>query len=922
MSAGPKTKTFSTELDLETYKSLVELAPSISYVAALDDHSTTLYVSPQIETVLGVSREDYVADPEIWSKLIHPEDRLSVLQELKKCQAEGKPFHFEYRMVGPDGRIVWFRDQAVIVRDSNGKPLRLQGAMLDITGEKIAHQMASKSGELNEKIFREAPIGISIYKSDGRTISANTAVSAIVGTNLNKILNQNFRQLVSWETSGLLDAAENTLETGNENRVIVNLVTTFGRNAWLDCRFARIRSEDEYHLLLLTADITELKNVEHEIRVHRDHLDDLVRERTSELISLNRKLLEEIDRRQMVEAVQVRFQNSLKKSQENLRALLDAINESAFLMDLDGTVLSINETAASRLGYTAKEISGKNLYDFISDDLGTERKNRVLEVVKTQKTIRFEDVRGDKTIDQTVSPVFGPDGKVSGIAVFAMDITDRRRIEKSIKESEELFRLTFEQAAVGIVHANMEGRLIRFNERFSEIVGYPRETLLNLTFQEITDPAFLEIDLSNMYKLLEGEIENYIIEKQYIRLDNSRVWAQLTVSLRRHPDGTPYHFIGVVQDITQRKVIEQELSSSEQFLSNVFSSIQDGLSILDTDLNILRVNPAMERWYAHAMPLTGKKCYEAYYGADKPCSVCPTCAAIATGKQAFEEVPLTGDDGVVKGWVDLFAFPMFDPKDGRLTGVIEFVRDISNRKLAEKVASDYKEHLERLNRELEKFAYVASHDLREPLRKVAGFSELLERRYKGKLDEKADKYLFYILDGVQRMQRLIEDLLAYSRLGRNSENQEFIKTTELAHSVLLDLSELISENHASVEVHDLPDIIGHEIQIRQLFQNLIANAIKFRRDEAPKVLVSCSISNDEAVFSVQDNGIGIDPDQFERVFGIFQRLHSREQYPGTGIGLAVCKKIVELHGGHIWIESEPGKGSVFKFSLKLVGKGC
>ncbi|MDD3473798.1 MAG: PAS domain S-box protein, partial [Syntrophaceae bacterium] len=904
-------------LDINTYKRLIEKLPAITYVADLDPDSTTLYVSPQVETILGVPVSDYVADPKIWFKMIHVDDQQRVKEQLNRSHSSGSPFHCEYRMVGPDGRIVWFRDDASIVHDENGTPRYLQGMMIDITNQKTTEDLLNRSRELTDKIFENASIGIFIYRENGETIRANQAAADIVGTTIEEILEQNFRQLSSWKDSGLLKTAEHTLKTGDSGGVLVNASTTYGRNVWLDCRFELIESGADKHLLLLTNDVTSLKQTEEELRTHRDHLDQLVVERTSQLTALNDKLLREIELRKLAQQKQAIVQDNLEKSQENLRALLDAINESAFLMRLDGTVLALNETAANRIGYTSSQLLGKNLFDFIPKEVVETRRDKVRFVVSEKEAISFEDQRSGRTINQRVSPVFENDGSVKGVDVFAMDVTERRAFEKAIVESEELFRSTFEQAAVGIAHVSLEGRFLRINEKFFQILGYSLDSLIGVTFLKITHPDEKHSHVERIRELLAGDRANFSLEKRYIRHDGSAIWCELTVSLRRNADGSPRHFIAVIQDISWRKEMEEALQNNQQFMENIFSSIQDGLSIIDKDFNILRVNPAIEKSYAHAMPLQGKKCYEVYQGRKERCVVCPATKTIATGSAACDEVPFTGPGGTIDGWLELFSFPMNNQETGALSGVIEFARDISDRKRAEREALEYKEHLERINEELENFAYVASHDLREPLRKVAGFSELLEKRFRGNLDEKGDKYIFYILDGVQRMQQLIDDLLTYSRIGTDMTEADVIKTGELIQKVLLDLSASIDESNASIKVNEMPDIIGQSTRIRQLFQNIISNAIKFRRELNPEIEISCSMSGEEAIFSIRDNGIGISPDQFERIFGIFQRLHTREAYPGTGIGLAVCKKIVELHGGRIWVESVPGEGSIFRFTLKL-----
>ena len=225
--------------------------------------------------------------------------------------------------------------------------------------------------------------------------------------------------------------------------------------------------------------------------------------------------------------------------------------------------------------------------------------------------------------------------------------------------------------------------------------------------------------------------------------------------------------------------------------------------------------------------------------------------------------------------------------------------------------------LARSNRDLEQFAYVASHDLQEPLRMVAAYTQLLAERYQGKLDENADKYIHYAVDGALRMQRLVHDLLSFSRLGHSGGDRRPVQCKSVVEMAIQNLQVAIEESHASVECGELPEVVADASQLAQLFQNLIGNAIKFRGTQPPRVRVEAEKAGREWIFSVVDNGIGIAPEHAEIVFVIFKRLHTRSEYAGNGIGLAICKKIVEQHGGRIWMESEPGKGTTFRFTLPV-----
>jgi len=244
-------------------------------------------------------------------------------------------------------------------------------------------------------------------------------------------------------------------------------------------------------------------------------------------------------------------------------------------------------------------------------------------------------------------------------------------------------------------------------------------------------------------------------------------------------------------------------------------------------------------------------------------------------------------------------------------------RDITDKKNAEKDLARQQEELLRSNAELEQFAYVASHDLQEPLRMVTSYVQLLARRYKGRLDQDADEFINYAVDGATRMSTLINDLLEFSRIGRRGDTFSNISAEAALNTAMFNLKSLIVESNAIINHDSLPIIYADRSEITQVFQNLIANSIKFRRNELPVIDISARLSEDKSswLFSVKDNGIGIDPQFHDRIFIIFQRLHGRSEYHGTGIGLAICKKIIQFHKGKIWVESTEGNGSVFYFTI-------
>ena len=256
-------------------------------------------------------------------------------------------------------------------------------------------------------------------------------------------------------------------------------------------------------------------------------------------------------------------------------------------------------------------------------------------------------------------------------------------------------------------------------------------------------------------------------------------------------------------------------------------------------------------------------------------------------------------------------------RDGRIQGIVCVAQDVTERKRMEAALERRSEELARSNVELEQFAYVASHDLREPLRMIISFLQLLSRRYSGELGDDADEFITFAVDGATRMEGLIEGLLEYSRVGTQGKAYETVAFEDVFEKALNNLTVALEEAGAEVTHDPLPTLKADDVQLGQLLQNLIGNAIKFRGEDAPRVHVGAEEKDEEWLFSVSDNGIGMDPESRDRVFEIFQRLVAREDYEGTGIGLSVCKKIVERRGGRIWVDSALGEGSTFYFTVPV-----
>ena len=375
-----------------------------------------------------------------------------------------------------------------------------------------------------------------------------------------------------------------------------------------------------------------------------------------------------------------------------------------------------------------------------------------------------------------------------------------------------------------------------------------------------------------------------------------------------------FTFVGFIISILSQKVSKNEeyLRESEEKYRYFFNNAQVGLFWSRiSDGIFLECNETFARLVGYD---TREECLADYIALEHYVDLNTRNEMLEEIRNNNEikdfEIQVTKRDGTPY-WASISA--RSDLKENRIVGA---AIDITARKKAEQLLRESIEELAKLNAELEQFTYVASHDLKEPLRMISGFIQLLEKRYKDKLDEEANDFIAFVVDGAKRMQDLINSLLEYSRIGRHHKEFENVNLNDVLKDVIDNLKQLINETNAEVIYDLLPILTGNEVELIQLLQNLISNAIKFHKEEeTPVVHISAKLQKNQWIFSVRDNGIGIDPKDFERIFIIFQRLHVRDAFGGTGIGLTICKKIVERHSGKIWVESEVGRGSTFFFSI-------
>ena len=490
----------------------------------------------------------------------------------------------------------------------------------------------------------------------------------------------------------------------------------------------------------------------------------------------------------------------------------------------------------------------------------------------------------------------------------------RRKTEEALRESEERYRDLFTGSRDGVVVVDGRGHFLDANAAYCAMLGYSVEELRAMNgFPRVTPEKGYawEREIILDHRLLQ---EGYsgIYEKEYTRKDGTAFPVELQSFTVFGPSGKPKYVWGIARDITERKRAEEQI----YYQAGLVASIGDAIIGTDLEYNFQSWNAAAEIMYGWtAMDVLGHPMRE-FIRNEYPFD----SLKIVT-EQLLEKGHWKGE--VTQNRRDGTRFPVFSSvsalKDhtDKVIGFVAVNRDITEHKRLEEALAHEREELARSNAELEQFAYVASHDLQEPLRMVSSYVQLLARRYQGRLDRDAEEFIGFAADGAARMQQMIVDLLALSRLGTHGQQFAAVPCDGALDQALTNLQTAIQESKAKIRRDPLPTVMADHAQLVQLFQNLIGNALKFRGKRAPRVHISAELHAEAWVFSVRDNGIGIDPAYAERVFVLFQRLHGRSEYAGTGIGLAICKKTVGQHGGRIWVESQLNKGSTFYFSLPI-----
>ncbi len=619
-------------------------------------------------------------------------------------------------------------------------------------------------------------------------------------------------------------------------------------------------------------------------------------------------------------------------------ALFQNSFDGIILYDIESkSIIDSNHATSVILGYSRRELENLHFTDIIySEEQDWEMLRLILNIIRQIEMgseFNFNHAFKRKSgeifpINVSLLPVISRNKKhVLFVLRDLKEIVDK---ERQIRESNEGFQSIFQMNPLGISVANMDNVIVEINQSCADILGYEVDELVGMSFSELYPKNY---SLENKYKveqLIQGDIDVIELEKQYVRKTGEIIMCHIWVNIL-HRNNEQF-FITCIQDITEQHQLNLQTKEREERYSTLFNKSLEGIVVLDFQKNeAIDVNPSAEKLFgsnrenllASSMP---QQSPEYQKNGRKSLDILKEKLTQFRNEEkeiSFEWQFIRSNTG------ELFdAIVTFSPITlNGIQSAVMFVNDLTEQKKAEKKISQQLKELDKKNKqlkhyihsnlELESFAYVASHDLKTPLRSIGSFTQLLDRRYSHLFDDDAKDYMDFIMTNVKSMSSLIQDLLSYSRVNTKELDVEDINLNILVAD-LIEIHNIPEHQDVEFLVDELPmTIMGNRTKLKQIFQNLVSNAIKFKtKTDIPKIEINYQDNGEYHQFEVRDNGIGIEDEFKEKIFLVFQRLHTKVEYEGSGIGLAICKKIVEQHQGEIWVESEFGKGSSFIFSIK------
>ncbi|MCI0448632.1 MAG: PAS domain S-box protein [Chlorobi bacterium] len=880
------------------YKNLAANAPVAVTRVILGDRSYD-FVNEEFVRQSGYSMEEFnhLTENQL-IQMIHPDDTEKVFKFYKEWSEAGYrgTQHIDYRIVNRYKKTVWLDTFLYAEFDPSGVAQVINQICIDITEQKKAQEELREKDKRFRALIENITDLISLIDEKGDIIYTSPSTTKLLGYNIEDYIGRNIFEFV--HQSDLENTRKRIEElAASRGSIAGNLQFRIkhsdGLYRWHEATGHNLIDDPTIGAIVLNyRDITERKKAEEEILIQKSY-----------------------------------FQQLFESSPEGI----------VILNNQDG-IVNVNKGFERMFQFSAEEVKHKNLNSLIVPESLLEQATQMSLFVLKGEVIQRETVRKRKDgsiVDVSILayPITLGENQIGVYGIYS-DITERKETEKALRNSEERYRAFVKQSTEGIwrfeflepistalpVDEQIKlifkfGYLAECNDVFAKMFGYDSvNEVVGARIGELmsdSDPKNIEY-LKNC--ILSGYKVDNVESAEKDKHGNTKIFINNLVGIVENE--FLVRLWGTQRDITESKKAQEELHRIQFRLATLLNNLPDVV--------LYETGSGNEFYSENIVDLLGypaSKFNERNFFSN---IIHPGDLKIIERKK--EEWSQSGAGGVLNlefrvrradgryVWIEDH---MIKVKNDDGTEHLSGVRiDVTEHKQAEEKLKQLAEKLAQSNKELEQFAYVASHDLQEPLRMVASYIQLLQRRYKGQLTSEADEFINYAVDGVMRMKTLINDLLIYSRVNTKEFPPETVDCNKIVEQILANLKAAIDESKATVNVETLPTLNINSLQISQLFQNLISNAIKFRKEGvAPVVNITSKHAGSEWLFTVSDNGIGIEKEFTDRIFEIFQRLHTHNEYPGTGIGLAVCKKIVEKLGGHLWVESEHSVGSTFNFTI-------
>lgn len=618
--------------------------------------------------------------------------------------------------------------------------------------------------------------------------------------------------------------------------------------------------------------------------------------------------------------------------------LFETIHEAIIILDSDGYIKDVNPATTQLTGYTAADLVGQPLYKIYNGEEDRVRSEYELSQAKSKGKYVSEGWKPTKSGQQfwaqlSLAPIIDQrNNNFSGYSIVLRDISDRMQRESALRKSEERYRLMVESVKdYAIFLLDTTGHIMTWNEGARRIKGYSADEIIGkhfLTFYTQVDLDDKKPERELVIAMATGKYEE---EGWRVRKDGSLFWANVVITALFNDQNKHIGFSKVTRDLTERRQNEDALKQSEERYRALVEQVRDyGIFMMDEKGRIVNWNEGAKNISGYTADEIIGKYFSTFYPEEDILNDKPAMELrIAKEEGKYEEEGWRIKKDGSRFWASVVITAVYNA-DGIHLGFSKVTRDLTERKEAERALHESFDRYRNLanelqatnaelsytNRELEQFTSIVSHDLQEPIRTIKSFLQLIDIKLDNGQATDLKAYIGKSINAANRMRELINNLLHYSQLGKMELITERVAVKDIVNEALQNLKSSVETSNAKITVENSVEMIeGDRVQLVQLVQNLLSNALKFTDTDHPEVNIRAEKENGHIKFAISDNGIGIDQSDMAKVFEIFRRLNTRKEYPGTGIGLAICKKIVDRHHGKIWPESTPGKGTTFYFTI-------